>query len=360
MLTVTDDEGGTGTDTVAITVSEPPPPAETDHLANAEVAGAGTLSGDYTMTWADDAGSQSVTERVSGGKRNRRYSYLVHTWQFSVTAGASITVYANAWSDSSTDGDSFRFEWSTSANSGFQTLFTVDNSSGPGSSQVQLIDTTGTLSGPVFIRVVDTNSAAGNTTLDTVHVDHLYIKTVTAAGDPPAAPSNLAVSAPTSSSLTLGWTDNSGDETGFKIGRSTDGSNFSPLITLPADTTSHTDTSLSGNTRYWYRVSATSASGVSTPSNIDSGTTLTGPAITLSAVGYKVKGKQQVDLSWGGTGDAVTNVDIYRVNMVDPFHTTDNDGVYTDNIGVKGGGSYVYKVCEAGSSNCSDPVTVIF
>lgn len=35
------------------------------------------------------------------------------------------------------------------------------------------------------------------------------------------------------------------------------------------------------------------------------------------------------------------------------------DGAYTDNIGVKGGGSYSYEVCE-GTDGCSDPVVVNF
>ena len=33
---------------------------------------------------------------------------------------------------------------------------------------------------------------------------------------------------------------------------------------------------------------------------------------------------------------------------------------YTDTINTNGGGSWTYKVCEAGTANCSDPVTVIF
>jgi len=41
--------------------------------------------------------------------------------------------------------------------------------------------------------------------------------------------------------------------------------------------------------------------------------------------------------------------------------TTANDGAYTDNIGQKGSGvSYTYKVCEAGTSTCSNESTVIF
>jgi hypothetical protein len=38
-----------------------------------------------------------------------------------------------------------------------------------------------------------------------------------------------------------------------------------------------------------------------------------------------------------------------------------NDGVHTDNIGAKGGGSYLYRVCETGATpTCSPQVPVVF
>jgi hypothetical protein len=51
---------------------------------------------------------------------------------------------------------------------------------------------------------------------------------------PPAAPSNLGTTAPTSSSITLNWSDNSGDEDGFAIERCVDSGciNFVPLQTV--------------------------------------------------------------------------------------------------------------------------------
>lgn len=78
--------------------------------------------------------------------------------------------------------------------------------------------------------------------------------------------------------------------------------------------------------------------------------------ITLSAVGYKVQGRQRADLTWSGaTG---TNVDVYR-NSVE-ITTTANDGAHTDVIGAVGGGSYIYKVCEADTNTCSNEATVTF
>ncbi|NIL93573.1 MAG: PKD domain-containing protein [Woeseiaceae bacterium] len=78
--------------------------------------------------------------------------------------------------------------------------------------------------------------------------------------------------------------------------------------------------------------------------------------ITLSATGYKVKGLQKADLEW--IGATSTNVDVYRDGGL--IETTANVGFYTDNINRRGGGSYIYKVCEQGTSTCSVDVTVTF
>ena len=108
-------------------------------------------------------------------------------------------------------------------------------------------------------------------------------------------------------------------------------------------------------TTYRYRVFAFNAGGDSTPSDVAEATTQAAGSITLSATGY-VKGRQKVDLTWSGA--ASSSVDVYRNNVLTV--TTANDGKHTDTINVKGGGSYIYRVCEAGSSTCSNNVTVSF
>lgn len=78
---------------------------------------------------------------------------------------------------------------------------------------------------------------------------------------------------------------------------------------------------------------------------------------TLDANGYKRKGTQNVDLSWGGATTA--SVDIYRDGAL--IATTGNDGSYTDNLNRKGGGSYLYQVCEENSTSaCSNTASVVF
>ena len=78
--------------------------------------------------------------------------------------------------------------------------------------------------------------------------------------------------------------------------------------------------------------------------------------IALTAAGYKVKGQQRADLSW--TGAASTQVDVYRDGV--KIATTANDGAHTDHLNRNGNGTYVYAVCEAGSSSCSNEATVSF
>jgi len=79
-----------------------------------------------------------------------------------------------------------------------------------------------------------------------------------------------------------------------------------------------------------------------------------GGDITADASGYRAKGKNKVDVTWS---DAVTsNVDIYRNGSLRT--TTANDGSYTDSFRTYG--SYTYKVCDQGTSNCSAEITVVF
>ena len=81
-----------------------------------------------------------------------------------------------------------------------------------------------------------------------------------------------------------------------------------------------------------------------------------GGGILLVADGYKVKGVHRVDLVWSGA--SASTVDIFRngVRIV----TTANDGVHTDNTGAKGTATYRYRVCNAGTTTCSNEVTVVF
>ena len=79
--------------------------------------------------------------------------------------------------------------------------------------------------------------------------------------EPPTAPSGLSATAIDSGQIDLAWTDESADETGFKIQRSTNGVTFADLDTAAAEAESYSDTPCAANTRYWYKVCATNTGG---------------------------------------------------------------------------------------------------
>jgi hypothetical protein len=77
----------------------------------------------------------------------------------------------------------------------------------------------------------------------------------------PTAPSDLMTTAVSSDQINLTWTDNSNNETGFKIGRSTDGVNWALIARTAANVVNFSDAGLTPNTRYFYRVRAWNTSG---------------------------------------------------------------------------------------------------
>lgn len=84
----------------------------------------------------------------------------------------------------------------------------------------------------------------------------------------PAAPSNLVATAVSRTQINLSWADNSSNETGFRVERSTDGVNYTPLEPASgANVKSYASTGLTRNKVYYHRVRSFNTSGSSNPSN---------------------------------------------------------------------------------------------
>jgi len=104
----------------------------------------------------------------------------------------------------------------------------------------------------------------------------------------PATPSNLSAAAISSSQINLSWQDNSNNETGFKIERKTGvGGSYSEIATVGANVTAYSNTGLSTNTTYYYRVKAYNGAGDSGYSNEASATTTEGGWTTIMSEGFE-------------------------------------------------------------------------
>jgi hypothetical protein len=93
----------------------------------------------------------------------------------------------------------------------------------------------------------------------------------------PAAPANLTATAINSTRIDLAWEDNSGDEIGFRVNRSLDGSDFTEIASVGANVTSFSDNNLSPDTTFFYQVLAFNNFGNSSPSNVAAATTPESP-----------------------------------------------------------------------------------
>ena len=96
-----------------------------------------------------------------------------------------------------------------------------------------------------------------------------YSDTAIIATDPapepiPSAPSGLNATAAGTDSISLTWTDNSNNESGFTLQRSPNGSSgWANIANLAANVKSYLNTGLQAGTAYYYRVSAFNDSGQS-------------------------------------------------------------------------------------------------
>ncbi|NND58109.1 MAG: fibronectin type III domain-containing protein [Xanthomonadales bacterium] len=212
-------------------------------------------------------------------------------------------------------------------------------------------------SGTIYIRVTDTDQTSGNRALDTVYIDQLYIRSDNSTPQvPPGTPTNLSATGLGTTAILLTWERASDNEQSFDLERAPAGSmNWTALPSPGAGSTSYTDSGLSPATSYDYRIRARNSAGASAWSATASGSTTAAAAISLTVSGYKVKGKHIVDLSWSG---ATGPVDIIRNETVQAENIGGSS--FTDNTGNKGGATYVYRVCEVDTGDCSDDATVVF
>ncbi|WP_267402635.1 MULTISPECIES: LamG-like jellyroll fold domain-containing protein [unclassified Chryseobacterium] len=165
--------------------------------------------------------------------------------------------------------------------------------------------------------------------VSTTHAPYLnievYINSLpnTAAPDFVIPPTNLNFTnattsgTPASSSLTVNWVDNATNETNYVLERSSNGTNFNVIATLPANAINYNETGLTPNTQYYYRVKAIN----STDSSVYASASITTPPVpsapTKAANPTPTNANNNVELSngnvllkWTGSSNT-TNYNVY-------------------------------------------------
>jgi uncharacterized repeat protein (TIGR02543 family) len=172
-------------------------------FTNQDIPVSGTVvSGSHNDTHSNDNISEWIEEAQSPGNSNK--SYLEHKWTIDVTGGVAVTFYVEAYHSLNSEGDDFEFSYSTDDQS-YTYMLTVNKTAE--TSGYQTFSLPSSLSGTVYIRVTDTDQTRGNTILDTIYIDHMYIESSPSTDTiPPSEVTNLNTETGDYGQVILTWT----------------------------------------------------------------------------------------------------------------------------------------------------------
>lgn len=263
--------------------------------------------------------------------------------------GAASTQVNITWTDNSNNEDGFRIEVTTTGVSGFSEIATV-------AAGVTTYQHTGLTPSTGYTYRVRSYNAAGNSAYSNSAVGFTSAPPVT----PPAAPTNLAATGVGPNTISLMWTDNSDNETGFKIERAPGGTTtFTEIVAVNAGQTTYLNAGLSASTQYAYRIRAYNSAGNSAYTATATATTTGGgsPPAAPSALGATAASSSQINLAWT---DNSSNEDGFKVERAPGTTSTFTEiatvgaGVTTyQNTGLTASTQFTYRVRAYNSSGSS-------
>lgn len=257
-----------------------------------------------------------------------------------LTANATSATQINlAWTDNASNETGFKIERKTGAAGTWSQIATTG-------ANVKIYSNTGLAASTQYYYRVRANNAAG----DSAYSNEANATTQAAVTAPPA-PSNLIATATSTTQVSVTWTDNSGNETGFKLEGKTGATGAWSQIALPAaNATSWNGAGLAPNTQYFFRIRATNAAGDSAYSNEASVTTFPNPIV---GTGTGLRGQYfdnmdftalklsrvdpYIDFAWAGQPEASVAADTFSViwrgevqaqyTTTYTFYTLSDDGI---------------------------------
>lgn len=184
--------------------------------------------------------------------------------------------------------------------------------------------------------------------------------TTPAAGTAPAAPTSLLLAAASCNEISLSWTDNADNEENYIIERKEADGTYSAIETsLAPDTESHSDTSVSAETTYCYRVKATNSIGDSGYSNETNITTPVCGSVPSAPTGLSATAvsSSEISLTWTDNSDNEDGVKIEKKEAGGTYSVlaTVGTGITSyDNIFLLPNTTYYYRVRAYSSLGFSD------
>lgn len=133
--------------------------------------------------------------------------------------------------------------------------------------------------------------------------------------DGPAMPANLKVAAVSYKQINLRWDDQSNDETGFEIYRATSASGTYKIVhTTKANEAAYADTTLTGNTTYYYKIRAINTKGASAHTEAESGKTFATPPAPVkpTELTATATSPSSIRLNWKDASNNETGFEIWR------------------------------------------------